>query len=267
MNKHFCIVGATLLVITFGLFWPNTVAAYRGSGADYQQRMSPTVGGDRGKERSAVPQAPTDLWLSATSQTSYTIAWTDNSDDEFGFNLYAWDGTNWNFQTTLAPDTTSLTVNASCETGQYYYLTAFNGDGESAPTESVNAHTGPCSDDPGDCPNIQVDTVTFYEHWKCIGSSSSFVIGEYATIGANDSFSSVKIPVNQSVLIFRDVEFSGPSRCLSQSLHDFFYADERYDDGRTSLSDSISSIKVFADNTCGIEVTLSNRTFLPLIVE
>lgn len=213
------------------------------------------------------PNAPAELWQSATTKTSFTLNWQDNSNNEDGFHLYRWNSeTDWTLSETAPANSTTYTVQTTCEDGAYYKVVAFNEVGESGESNFINAHSGPCSDDQGQCPNIEASTVTFYEHWKCTGAATAYQVGKHNTLGELDNtFSGVQIPPGMSVRIYDGETLTGTSRCLNTDTHDFFYAFELFDDGRTSLSDATSSLEVFSDSTCGGSFVFTKQIFLPLV--
>jgi titin len=76
------------------------------------------------------PAAPTNLVASnvPTSNSQLSLAWTDNSNNETGFNIERLNGATWTYLTTVAPNTTSYTDNGlSASTAYSYRVVAFNG--------------------------------------------------------------------------------------------------------------------------------------------
>lgn len=120
----------------------------------------PCVGGDvhgwRGLTAAywfvaAVPDAPTNPAATADSQTQITVTWDDVA-DETGFRVErspdgsgSWTDVSGNLAagTTSYPDT-----GLTCNTQYFYRVFAFNGDGDSAASSTVNATTDACSPPP-----------------------------------------------------------------------------------------------------------------------
>jgi titin len=91
------------------------------------------------------PAAPTSLYAPGAAQTALTLAWTDNSTNETGFNVYrgAYPGT---LVTTTAANTTSYTnTGLTCGTSYSYYVVATNQGYESAVSNTVTPTTLPCT--------------------------------------------------------------------------------------------------------------------------
>jgi len=79
------------------------------------------------------PVAPTDLIASAISATRIDLTWTDNADDEYGFQIErSLDGADWSQIDTVGADVTSYADTAvSSYTTYNYQVRAYNGSGSS----------------------------------------------------------------------------------------------------------------------------------------
>jgi hypothetical protein len=89
------------------------------------------------------PEAPTELVVTSTTSTSISLSWSDNSDNETGFKLERCQGANCtNFEQLPAfgADITTYTDSGLKANAQYRYrIRAFNGAGNSAYSNTVNA--------------------------------------------------------------------------------------------------------------------------------
>lgn len=105
------------------------------------------VGGTGIPPTSTIPEAPTTLIAEATSSTTITLSWSDNSDDELGFEVeQSADGaTGWNLIDTTGPTITSFAATALTglipETVYYFRVRAVNDAGASAYTNIANDTT------------------------------------------------------------------------------------------------------------------------------
>ncbi len=91
------------------------------------------------------PSAPANLNITATRPDGFDFAWTDTSLDEQGFRLYNADTRQ--ALVTFGPNVVGGTVGGLvCQTPYRFYLVAFNAGGESWPSNTVQATTGPCSE-------------------------------------------------------------------------------------------------------------------------
>lgn len=90
-----------------------------------------------------IPQPPSSLTATATSSTQINLSWTDNANDETGFELESsTDGTNFTKITDLAANTTTYShtgLNAS--TKYYYRIRAKNSAGASSYSNVADATT------------------------------------------------------------------------------------------------------------------------------
>ena len=100
-----------------------------------------------GGNQNQVPQSASNVQATATSSSSIDLGWDDNSSDEDGFYIErSLDGTNFNAIATTGVDAVSYTDNGlSASTTYYYRVVAFNGVGNSGPSNITNATTQPLS--------------------------------------------------------------------------------------------------------------------------
>jgi len=117
-----------------------------------------------------IPNSPSNFQATPLSTTSITLTWTDNSDNEAGFspiceNLL----NNSTFRTgDVGPEVTSTTVtNLDMATTYRCYVTAFNGKGESSPSNQASVYTPPPPHAPSNVEGLG------YGYYPYYGSSSS----------------------------------------------------------------------------------------------
>ena len=80
------------------------------------------------------------------TQTSLTISWDDNSNNESGFQVYRWNGTIFAYLASVGANVTSFTESSlACGATLAYQVTAYNGSGESTPTAWIDASTSACA--------------------------------------------------------------------------------------------------------------------------
>jgi hypothetical protein len=89
------------------------------------------------------PKAPSGLYAGPVyTETSIQLNWVDNSNDETEFRIYV----NGQYRESVQADTTSHTVaSLTCETPYTFYVTAYNNNGESPPSNTVTASTTSCT--------------------------------------------------------------------------------------------------------------------------
>jgi titin len=90
-----------------------------------------------------IPAAPSALSATAISATQINLAWTDNANNETGFNIYrSTDGINFSLLTNVAANVTSYSNTGLVPATTYYYrVTASNATGESAASNMASATT------------------------------------------------------------------------------------------------------------------------------
>ncbi len=104
----------------------------------------------------AVPDAPSDLAVSLTSQTAITLTWTDNSDNEDGFGIErSPDGSSgWTEVGTVGASVeTYMDTDLTCETTYYYRAYAHNAEGNSDYSETTSGTTAACPASIPDAPS------------------------------------------------------------------------------------------------------------------
>jgi hypothetical protein len=98
------------------------------------------------------PGTPAHIRLAAATVDSVIIAW-DDSNIETGYKVYKWDSlaAQWKYYTSLAANVTSfIDKQLTCGEEYSYKVSAFNSNGESAPTLPLVAGTGACPPVSGD---------------------------------------------------------------------------------------------------------------------
>lgn len=102
------------------------------------------VGGvvNEGAEETA-PAAPSNNQVTASTTTTMTVMWTDNSDNETGFEVYqSTDNINYSLVTTTAANATSHQSTGLTDDTRYYFkVRAVNGAGNSAYSGTANGYT------------------------------------------------------------------------------------------------------------------------------
>lgn len=90
-----------------------------------------------------VPLAPSNLTVRNLTSTSNRLAWTDNSTNETGFNVYASrDNVSWNLVGSVAANVTTIDNTKLRRNATYYYrVTALNSAGESAASNIASTRT------------------------------------------------------------------------------------------------------------------------------
>ncbi len=90
-----------------------------------------------------LPDAPTTLTATAVSSSQIDLGWTDNANDEDGFEVeWSLDGNNFSHLATLGSNVTSYSdTGLSASTTYFYRVRAFNGSGNSAYSNTANATT------------------------------------------------------------------------------------------------------------------------------
>jgi len=91
------------------------------------------------------PAAPSGLAAAAQSSTEILLTWTDNANNETGFEVYqSTDGVNFSAIGTVAADATNVRITGlQAGTTYHYFVRAFNGTGYSADSEVASATTQP----------------------------------------------------------------------------------------------------------------------------
>ncbi|MFM8479516.1 MAG: fibronectin type III domain-containing protein [Planctomycetaceae bacterium] len=89
------------------------------------------------------PAAPTNLTLTAVSQSQINLAWTDNSSNESGFLVeQSLDGINFTLIATVGPNVRNWSATGLRANTRYYFrVRAFNAGGNSAYSNIANIRT------------------------------------------------------------------------------------------------------------------------------
>ncbi len=101
------------------------------------------------------PDAPSALTVTTTSETSISLSWSDNSDNEDGFKIErSPDGSTWTQIGTVGENVTTYEdTGLTCETTYYYRVRAHNADGDSAYSNTVSGSTDDCPLEPPAAPS------------------------------------------------------------------------------------------------------------------
>ena len=93
------------------------------------------------------PAAPTNLVATAISSSQIALSWTDNANNETGFQIQrSTNGVNFTLIATLGANVTTYTDNGLTAATTYYYrVRAFNASGNSAASNVASATTLPAS--------------------------------------------------------------------------------------------------------------------------
>ena len=127
---------------------PNTAYTYRVSAVNAAGTSAPTNTSTATTQQVVtppnVPAAPTNLTTTADLSTQITLRWTDNSNNETGFNIERLNGSTWVPLTSVAADTTVFSdANLSPNTAYSYRVYAVNASGASGYTNTSTATTPP----------------------------------------------------------------------------------------------------------------------------
>jgi len=125
---HNLIAGTTYFMVIDG---------FAGDAGDFSLSLTPSI--------PRTPIAPSDLTATAVSSTQVDLAWHDNSADEQGFRIErSLDGFTFSEIATVGPNVTTFSdTNAFANTFFFYRVFAFNGFGNSDPSNIAFAQTPP----------------------------------------------------------------------------------------------------------------------------
>ncbi len=145
--------------IVCGSTYSYTVRAYKGS---LESNASNTVSAT---PTACPPAAPSNVTISGSTQTSITLSWSDNSTNESGFKIYRWSyvqaTAQWAFvqiATVGANITTYTQSGLTCGNDfNFYEVSAYNANGESAHTPWVQGVTAECPK-----PELKITAVYVY---------------------------------------------------------------------------------------------------------
>jgi hypothetical protein len=95
---------------------------------------------------------PTNLQASLQGKNRIQLTWQDTNEQEEGYKITRWSGTEWIEIGSVGADVTTYTDddNITCEREYFYQVYAFSSSKQSAPSESASVMTGNCAA-PGDC--------------------------------------------------------------------------------------------------------------------
>jgi hypothetical protein len=126
-----------------------------------------------------IPNAPTDLWVSAVTDTSVTLRWVDRSNNELGFVIYRQVTQVWTAQDTAGSNLQIATVGPLASGSTYHFhVTAYNEDGESSPSNDVQAQTTQpqMPNPPTDVHATAISSTVVLVTWTDRGTQDSFLI-------------------------------------------------------------------------------------------
>lgn len=133
--------------VNAGATYNYRVIAYRNGGQPASRRSLPsnTIEITINEASNHPPDAPTGLTVSNVTFDSVSIEWTDTAFNENGFRIYRCVGfecTDFSMLTTTSANTTAFDdTSVSPDTNYAYQVTAFNGSGESLPSNNVETKT------------------------------------------------------------------------------------------------------------------------------
>jgi len=135
--------------LTAGTTYFIVVDGFGGDAGDFSLSVTPSI--------PRTPIAPSDLVATAISSTQIDLSWHDNSGDEQGFRIErSLDGFAFTEIATTSPNVTSFSdTTVSADTLYFYRVFAFNGFGNSEPSNIAFAQTPPNPIPPN--PTIVVD--------------------------------------------------------------------------------------------------------------
>src|SRR5215813_7884748 len=123
--------------LTAGTTYFIVVDGFGGDAGDFTLSVTPTI--------PRTPVAPSDLMATAISSSQIDLSWHDNSGDEQGFRIErSLDAFVFTEIATVAPNVSSLSdTTVSADTLYFYRVLAFNGFGNSEPSNIAFAQTPP----------------------------------------------------------------------------------------------------------------------------
>jgi len=126
-------------------FW-YTQEYYVSTGTNWQTR----IGSFKFGPPPTPPAAPSGLGASAVACSQVDLSWTDNADNEDGFNIErSTDGTNFSQLTTVSSNVTSYSdTSVAGSTSYWYRVKAYNSGGDSNYSNTASATTPQCTNPP-----------------------------------------------------------------------------------------------------------------------
>jgi len=116
------------------------VTAYNAVGESVHSNSVRVAGAACPPPGPTVPGAPSNLAVTGWSGTVANMAFSDRSNNEDGFRVYA----NGGVYRTLSPNETAFQLSTECGATYSVYVVAFNGAGESGHTNTVNVAGAAC---------------------------------------------------------------------------------------------------------------------------
>jgi hypothetical protein len=134
-----------------------------------------------------IPDAPSGLGVSTVTNTTVTLRWQDRSNNETGFIVYRQQASAWSPMDTAAANQQTIEVGPlQAGTTYRFRLTAYNEDGESDPSNEVEAQTTQpqMPNPPTDIQATAVASTIVHVTWTDRGTQDSFLIGRRETATA-----------------------------------------------------------------------------------
>jgi hypothetical protein len=180
-----------------------------------------------------VPTAPAGLGVSEVTNTTVTLRWQDRSNNETGFIIYRQQASVWSPMDTAAANQTTIEVGPLQSGATYRFrVTAYNEDGESDPSNEVEAHTTEpqMPNPPTDIGATTISSTIVQVTWIDRGTQDSFLIQRRETASP---WAGIGATVD-NVQEFYD------STCLPQT-HYFFRVGSKNQNGTSWSLDSVEA--------------------------
>ena len=179
------------------------VSAYNGVGESNQ------IGWIEGRTTPCAnrpPNMPSNLRVLGVTQSSITIGWDDNSNNEQGFNVYKWDGSEFTYFATIGANVTTFTHRSlNCEISGFYKVSAYNGVGESSQIGWIEGRTSSCSVIPPAPTNVQASDGVYLDEvrvtWRESPGATSYEVWRHS---GNDPAAATQIASTLGVISFSD---------------------------------------------------------------
>ena len=126
-----------------------------------------------------IPPSPTTLQLVNVTDSAVILRWTDASQNEWGFIVYQSEDSLWMAADTAGENQIQITIgNLQPSTNYRFRVTAYNGDGESAPTAVLFVRTADPSlpNAPANVQATAISTTLVRVTWTDRGTQDSFLI-------------------------------------------------------------------------------------------
>jgi hypothetical protein len=126
-----------------------------------------------------IPPRPTGLYTVGVTDSSATLRWADNSQNEWGFIVYQTQDSIWSAADTTGENQVQIVIqNLQFSTTYHFRVTAYNSDGESEPSSSILVQTAD-PNLPNAPTNIQAEALSstiIRVTWTDRGTQDSFLI-------------------------------------------------------------------------------------------